>query len=163
MSGTVEGRTGSRSAIARLCRGLWAESEAGVYPLCDLYSTEAGQETESGAGERTTGGMKKQKEDARVDTPSDSTDSRTASWVAPSSLKACPFCGGEAAFATVRYSSVTMAEQEWEQDMFHYVSCVACGACNRGLVGHRNQFLAAVRWNSRPGEHRAAVAKAEGR
>lgn len=67
-------------------------------------------------------------------------------------LKACPFDKGEANFATVSYSEKTVKEQGWKQDVFHYVSCVTCGACNRGLVGHRTKEDAAKAWNTRPAQ-----------
>lgn len=94
----------------------------------------------------------KTKNITRMDSQCDSTDARTAPAVLPDAhvLRPCPFCGGEAAFATVRYSATTDEARLNGQDLFHYVSCIACGACNRGLIGHKNQFLAGVRWNSRP-------------
>lgn len=65
-------------------------------------------------------------------------------------LRRCPFCAGKAAFGTVRYGKQTMREQEWEQDTFHFVSCVLCGASNCGLVGHKNKVAASKHWNRRP-------------
>lgn len=64
-------------------------------------------------------------------------------------LSHCPFCGGEGAPAKVRYSRETVNEQGWKQSEFHYVSCVSCGACNLGIVGHATPELAAERWNTR--------------
>lgn len=64
-------------------------------------------------------------------------------------LLPCPFCGGEAAFGTVRYSDKTIAEQNWGQDTFHSVNCVVCGTNNRGPVGYRAKELAAEAWNRR--------------
>lgn len=64
-------------------------------------------------------------------------------------LYRCPFCGGEAAFGKTTYSSQTIREQNWGQDTFHSVSCISCGACNRGLVGYRTQDEAAAHWNRR--------------
>lgn len=64
-------------------------------------------------------------------------------------LLPCPFCGGEAAFGTVRYGDATVKEQRWEQDTFHLVNCVLCGADNQGVIGHRTQDAAAERWNRR--------------
>lgn len=64
-------------------------------------------------------------------------------------LKPCPFCGGEAAPATVRYSDETVREQHWGQDTFHYVSCIRCGSNNKGLVGSLTTSKAAETWNRR--------------
>jgi Zn ribbon nucleic-acid-binding protein len=64
-------------------------------------------------------------------------------------LASCPFCDGEAADATVLYSEETQATNEWDQNLFFYVSCVRCGSCNRGLVGHKTPEAARRHWNTR--------------
>lgn len=64
-------------------------------------------------------------------------------------LKPCPFCGGEAAYNTVRYSAAYVAEQEWEQDTFHGVNCITCGVNNRGMIGLASKEIARDRWNLR--------------
>lgn len=64
-------------------------------------------------------------------------------------LLPCPFCGGEAAFGTVKYSEATVAFEQWEQDVFHQVTCTRCSASNLGVVGHRTPSAAAERWNHR--------------
>jgi len=64
-------------------------------------------------------------------------------------LERCPFCGSEAAHGTVTYSSKTIREQHWGQDIFHFVNCISCGTSNRGLVGYRTPEKAAEHWNKR--------------
>ncbi len=64
-------------------------------------------------------------------------------------LDPCPFCGGEAAFGTIRYSEKTVNEQTWDQDTFHKVNCIVCGANNLGIVGWKTPALAAEHWNRR--------------
>lgn len=67
-------------------------------------------------------------------------------------LKPYPFCGGDAANGTVRYSKSTIREQLWRQDTFHFINCVACGASNKGLTGHNTPDAAAAAWNRRTHE-----------
>lgn len=64
-------------------------------------------------------------------------------------LMPCPFCGGEAALGSVRYTEKTAKENGWHQTEFHSVNCIRCGVSNQGLVGHRDQETAAMRWNTR--------------
>jgi hypothetical protein len=64
-------------------------------------------------------------------------------------LAQCPFCGGEASHGTIRYSDVTIREQGWNQDTFHYVNCIVCGSNNRGLVGFDSEAKAEEHWNRR--------------
>jgi hypothetical protein len=64
-------------------------------------------------------------------------------------LLPCPFCGGEAAPNSVRYSATMIREQGWKQDTFHGVNCTQCGTNNLGLVGHRTPAQATERWNTR--------------
>jgi len=64
-------------------------------------------------------------------------------------LLPCPFCGGEAAFGTVSYSSSTVREQNWGQYTFHKINCILCGSTNLGLVGFRTAEDAAAHWNKR--------------
>lgn len=64
-------------------------------------------------------------------------------------LLPCPMCGGTAAANTVRYSAKHVAEQQWEQDTFHGVNCIACGLDNKGIVGHGSPAMAAKAWNKR--------------
>lgn len=73
-------------------------------------------------------------------------DTRTSKDV---SLLPCPFCGGEAATGTIRYSDRMIREQNWGQDTFHKINCVMCGANNLGLVGFRTEALAIEAWNKR--------------
>lgn len=67
-------------------------------------------------------------------------------------LKPCPFCGGDAAHGTVRYSSTSIREQHLGQDTFHFINCVVCGTNNIGLVGHDTPDAAATAWNRRTHE-----------
>lgn len=70
-------------------------------------------------------------------------------------LAPCPFCGGDAAFGTISYSRGMVKEQGWEQDTFHSVNCVRCGADIAGPVGHHTKDEAAWHWNRRaPGTYR---------
>ena len=64
-------------------------------------------------------------------------------------LQRCPFCGGEASFATVEYAQKTLKEQKWGQSKFHYVNCIVCGANTCGLVGQKNKNDAKLKWNKR--------------
>lgn len=64
-------------------------------------------------------------------------------------LLPCPFCGGEAAFGTVRYSDDHVKEQGWKQDTFRFVSCIMCGGNNRSIVGFKTQSEAQSHWNTR--------------
>ncbi len=66
-----------------------------------------------------------------------------------SELLPCPFCGGDAYPATIRYDKSTVREQGWTQDTFHYLSCCRCAANNRGLVGYATPDDAATHWNKR--------------
>lgn len=70
----------------------------------------------------------------------------------------CPFCGGRSAAGSVRYDAWTVREQGWPQDTFHYISCVACGANNKGIVGHTTLKTAAEQWNCRWAIRAAATA-----
>lgn len=71
-------------------------------------------------------------------------------------LDACPFCGGEASFGTTKYASKTVRYQNWSQDTFHSVNCVACGTNNRGLIGYSTKAEAAGHWNKRYVERTAS-------
>jgi len=64
-------------------------------------------------------------------------------------LLPCPFCGGEAAFGTTRYSDSTVKEQAWKQDVFYSVNCIVCAATTKGLAGSLSQTEAANKWNKR--------------
>ncbi|MFZ2524443.1 MAG: Lar family restriction alleviation protein [Candidatus Ferrigenium altingense] len=64
-------------------------------------------------------------------------------------LEACPFCGGEAAYAWIEYSERHVKEQGWKQRIFDFVSCVSCGVSNKGLVGFKTKEQAAKHWNTR--------------
>ena len=66
-----------------------------------------------------------------------------------SELKPCPFCGGEAAIGTIRYSWQHVKEQGWGQDLFYYVNCIVCGANNKSIVGHQSGQKASSNWNTR--------------
>lgn len=61
----------------------------------------------------------------------------------------CPFCGGESAVNTVRYSNAHVIEQGWKQHEFYGVNCILCGADNRGLVGYETPEKAIETWNNR--------------
>jgi Zn ribbon nucleic-acid-binding protein len=63
----------------------------------------------------------------------------------------CPFCGGNAAPATVTCSPGCAKAQGWTQETFHYVNCVECGSNNKSLVGFDTPEKAAERWNKRTG------------
>lgn len=65
------------------------------------------------------------------------------------SLKSCPFCGGNAAFATITYGEQTRREQDLPDAPMHYVSCTHCAANTLGIWGSRTTEDAAHRWNSR--------------
>ena len=69
-----------------------------------------------------------------------------------SELRKCPFCGGDAAFGTTKYCAETVREQGWNQDVFHSVNCIMCGASNRGLAGFETPEKAAEHWNKRDRE-----------
>ena len=64
-----------------------------------------------------------------------------------STLRRCPFCGGDAHPGTVKYSAKMIREQKWDTDTFHFVSCAWCGVSNKGLMGFRSVELAADQWN----------------
>ena len=65
-------------------------------------------------------------------------------------LKPCPFCGGEAAVNTVRFSDRHAKEQGWGQSEFYGVNCVRCGASSRGTIaGQDTADMAAEKWNMR--------------
>jgi hypothetical protein len=64
-------------------------------------------------------------------------------------LKPCPWCGGEAAPNTITYDSAFVKDQGWNQDTFHGVNCISCGASNRGLVGFKTPDEAIKAWNAR--------------
>ena len=64
-------------------------------------------------------------------------------------LLRCPFCGGQGAFGTTKYSQCTVRQYGWDQDTFHSVNCTSCGTCNLGNVGHASQVDAAHHWNCR--------------
>jgi len=64
-------------------------------------------------------------------------------------LKACPFCGGEAAYGKVTYPQSAADEHGWSQRQFHSVNCIYCGSSNQGIIGHRTQEEAAQHWNTR--------------
>jgi len=63
-------------------------------------------------------------------------------------IKPCPFCGGEAAPNTVRYSD-PMRRNGLTQEVFHGVNCIYCGVCNRGTVGFLKEADAITAWNTR--------------
>lgn len=64
-------------------------------------------------------------------------------------LAPCPFCGKESAFGTVKYAPDSDTAKLNGQSLFHFVSCVWCGAKNKGLVGHSTKKDAAEAWNLR--------------
>lgn len=64
-------------------------------------------------------------------------------------LSACPFCGGEGNFGTIKYSERTARKQEWGQDTFYFVSCASCGGRTDALVGKPTEYSAAEAWNRR--------------
>ncbi|GBC62505.1 Uncharacterized protein DENIS_3477 [Desulfonema ishimotonii] len=64
-------------------------------------------------------------------------------------LRECPFCGGVAAFATVRYPKESEVARLNGQEVWHYISCVECGAGNRGLIGFKTTEAAITAWNTR--------------
>lgn len=65
-------------------------------------------------------------------------------------LRACPFCGGQASFATVHYTKSTMLAQGWEgSGERYYINCNECDANNKGLLGRKAPRIAADHWNSR--------------
>lgn len=64
-------------------------------------------------------------------------------------LRGCPFCGGEAAFATAKYTEQTIKTNGWTQGTFYFVSCIICGSSTQGLVGQEDREQAAKKWNQR--------------
>lgn len=64
-------------------------------------------------------------------------------------LLPCPFCGGDAAFNTVRTSNKSVIRLNGT-DTFYGVNCIACGVTTNGF-GHgcKTQERAAERWNRR--------------
>jgi Lar family restriction alleviation protein len=65
-------------------------------------------------------------------------------------LLPCPFCGGKASDAgEVKYDAKYAIKQGWEQATFFYCNCVACGADNKGIVGHHTKSDAVAAWNRR--------------
>lgn len=68
-----------------------------------------------------------------------------------SELKPCPFCGGDAAPGTITYSKMMVQDQGWNQDTFHKVNCIQCGANNLGLIGFTTEMEAIKAWNTRKG------------
>jgi hypothetical protein len=65
-------------------------------------------------------------------------------------LKACPFCGGEAAPNTVTFSGCMVREQDLPQATMHSVNCMQCSADIRGAMhGWTTLIDAAHAWNRR--------------
>jgi hypothetical protein len=65
-------------------------------------------------------------------------------------LMACPFCGGECAHGTTKYSETTKREQGLEQRVWHFVNCIVCGVSNAGIIGgYKTPEQAAAKWNTR--------------
>lgn len=75
-------------------------------------------------------------------------------------LKPCPFCGGDAAFNTTRYSEDCDTARLNGQTLFHGVNCVVCGGKMHGIVGYKTKGRAAAAWNRRA--ESAAVAPEAG-
>lgn len=73
----------------------------------------------------------------------------TATTTNAGTLKPCPFCGGEAAPGTIRYSDHHAKRQGWDQTRFFFVNCMSCGAQNQGIVGRRTPEAARDHWNRR--------------
>lgn len=69
-------------------------------------------------------------------------------------LLPCPFCMGEAAFGTMRFGCETVKQQKWEQETFHFINCIKCGANNKCLErGYATKEKAAEHWNTRYDKH----------
>lgn len=69
-------------------------------------------------------------------------------------LLPCPFCMGEAAFGTMRFGCETVKQQKWEQETFHFINCIKCGANNKCLErGYTTKEKAAEHWNTRYDKH----------
>lgn len=64
-------------------------------------------------------------------------------------LLPCPFCGGEAAFGTVRYSRPQKLNDGPPQSVFHQVNCISCGGAIGGALGLSSQLRAMIAWNRR--------------
>lgn len=64
-------------------------------------------------------------------------------------LKPCPFCGGEASIGTIKYDAEFVAKQNWNQDVFYFVSCVLCSASTQQVTGAKTEADAASKWNRR--------------
>jgi hypothetical protein len=64
-------------------------------------------------------------------------------------ILSCPFDGGAAHPGTTRYDQNTVHQQGWEQDTFHHVNCMTCGASNLGLRGFDTPDDAIGHWNRR--------------
>ena len=65
-------------------------------------------------------------------------------------LLPCPFCGGEAARNTTRYSeNCDTVKANGGQTLFHGVNCIVCGARTSTVVGYRTPGEADAAWNRR--------------
>lgn len=64
-------------------------------------------------------------------------------------LKPCPFCGGAANIGKRTFHEQTVAESEWHQPTFYFVSCKLCTAQTDTMRGCLNEEVAAERWNRR--------------
>ena len=64
-------------------------------------------------------------------------------------LLPCPFCGGQAAFSTIKYPEKSDTAKLNGQDTFYGISCVICGGSSLGLIGSWTKETAAERWNKR--------------
>lgn len=65
-------------------------------------------------------------------------------------LRECPFCGGEAAMGTIKFSQ--FADEDHRGKTYYAVNCISCGATTSimGLSGKENPESAALKWNTRP-------------
>lgn len=64
-------------------------------------------------------------------------------------IKSCPFCGGEAADGTMRFSTPVVYSDGTSRHETYFVNCIACGASNACLSGHRSKDHARKHWNKR--------------
>lgn len=65
-------------------------------------------------------------------------------------LNVCPFCGGRASYGTMKFSSKTVKQQGWGQEIFHFINCVKCGANNKCLeLGYTTKEKAKEHWDKR--------------
>jgi len=64
-------------------------------------------------------------------------------------LKPCPFCGGEAAHGTIKYSEGDRNAKLNDQYKYYFINCIKCGATTQGIMGSKTPELAAQKWNGR--------------